>query len=88
MADKCDFSTEMDVSLVGWGGLQTSITHLILVTYTYEPCIQMNTEHSNAYEMQTKCVQIERRDMEEKWKPHPTRENIFKVGGCLTGGGL
>ena len=87
MADKCDFSTEMDVSLVG-GGLQTSITHLILVTYTYEPCIQMNTEHSNAYEMQTKCVQIERRDMEEKWNPYATRENIIKVGGCLTGGGL
>jgi len=21
--------------------------------------------------------------MEEKWKPHPTRENIFKVGGCM-----
>ena len=19
-----------------------------------------------------------------KWKPHPTRVNIFKVGGCLT----
>ena len=48
----------------------------------------MNTEYSNAYEMHTKCGQIERRDMEENWNPYPTRENIFKVGGCLTGGGL
>ena len=27
--------------------------------------------------MRTKCIQIERREMEEKWKPHPTRANIF-----------
>ena len=29
--------------------------------------------------LRTNCVQIERRDMEEneKWKPHPTRKNIF-----------
>jgi len=27
--------------------------------------------------MHPKCIQIERRVMEEKWKPHPTRANIF-----------
>jgi len=27
--------------------------------------------------METKWRQIERRNMEEKWKAHPTRANIF-----------
>ena len=36
----------------------------------------MHTNGSNAYEMHTECIQIERKDM-EKWKPHPTRANIF-----------
>ena len=39
----------------------------------------MHTNASNANEMHTKCTQMERKDMEkiEKWKPHPTRKNIY-----------
>ena len=40
------------------------------------PCLPSNISNLAPKTMQTKCRQIERRDM-EKWQPHPTRENIF-----------